>query len=230
MNDQSKSIKRAAAAIVVILVGVLIYAVIQNQRFHLIGTNPSMSSVATISPFIKLNYNKVIDAKSVSISASDSSVSGQAVQGKTIILTLNPLTKGKTYTINIRRVSSISGSSIYNQNLSFVPKFIDYNDLPADQREAIMKKQAGNSKVKSDPILGHLPYGNADFRLSGIVSGNPPAVTIKAELLLSAADAKTDANAAAAKYKQEVIDYIESLGLKPESYNINFVVVMPSLY
>ncbi len=228
-NNRPLLLKRLAYAITVVLVAIAGYFVVVNRHFHLVNTNPTLSKVSTIAPFMKLGFNKDIDPKKVSVTASGDIIGDINVQGKTITLSLKTMAKDKKYSITIKSVTSTGGETITNKTLDFTARFIAFADLPKDQQDTIMQKQAANSKIKSDPILGHLPYGNADFKLRAKVVG-ASTLSLQAELLLSAADARTDQNAAIQQYKGEVLDYIKSLGLNPDSYTINYVVVMPSLY
>jgi len=75
-------------------------------------------------------------------------------------------------------------------------------------------------------MLSHLPYRTTDFSLTAdFVSGqnNQPKLTIDAKILLSQADMSSQ-DQAVALYKQEVLNYINSLGLNPSNYTINYSV------
>jgi hypothetical protein len=48
-------------------------------------------------------------------------------------------------------------------------------------------------------------------------------------LLLSAADVRINASAAAEQYKQEARDYISSNGINPKEYTFEYEIVQPSI-
>lgn len=77
-----------------------------------------------------------------------------------------------------------------------------------------------------EPMLTHLPYQTTDFTLkANFVNGpnNQPKLTMDAIIQLSAAD-KSNESIAVANYKQEVFNYITSVGVNPDAYTINYIV------
>jgi hypothetical protein len=218
--------------LIVLLATYVGFSIYQNFRFRLVDTNPSSSEVATISPFFKLNFNKQLDAKSVSLTVTDGFMSGRySISGKTITLPLaSRLDTNTTYTVNLKSVSSVNGKTIVNRIFHIKPQLLQFSDLPEDQQQALLNRQdRSTNSAASDPIIGYLPHTTPDFTLSALISGddaNQSHLSLEATLYLSQADSG-DPDAAIGMYKQEVIDYITSLKLDPNKYTINYSVSQP---
>jgi hypothetical protein len=73
----------------------------------------------------------------------------------------------------------------------------------------------------TDPIVQYLPHSTLDYNLT--IESSDKKI-LNAQLFLSGAD-QSNASAATALYKQEVVDYITSVGLNPADYTINYTVV-----
>lgn len=76
-----------------------------------------------------------------------------------------------------------------------------------------------------DPIFKYIPHSTLDYSLTGASNGGQALLT--AQLFLTAAD-QSNADAAATQYKQEVLDYITSVGLDPSKYTIDYAIVNQS--
>ena len=76
-----------------------------------------------------------------------------------------------------------------------------------------------------EPLLTHLPYKTTDYSLTasyGSGSNGQPILQVDAVIRMAAADAGSPD--AVNRYKQEVIDYINSCGVNATSYVINYTV------
>lgn len=225
------TIKRVAlytAGVIVVLLGLQLW---YSLRFHVVNVNPSLRSVSTISPFLKVSFNKALVPGSVKITASPTSAIGTpVVAGKVITIPLvSPLQIGHPYSVTIAQVTSVSGKTITNKTFTFKPRFISSADLPADQRQALLKAQTNNKTNTADPILKHIPYKTTDFQISQDVNpqkNQPKNFPLLVTVVLAGADMGNQA-AAAAQHKQEALDYITSLGLNPNNYSITYIVQLP---
>lgn len=74
--------------------------------------------------------------------------------------------------------------------------------------------------VKTDPMFDYLPHSTLDYTLTATVDSSNKTI-LNAQLFLTEAD-QADPSAALAQYKQEVVEYIQSVGLNPNSYTINY--------
>lgn len=219
-----------ATTIALIVLAYLGFVVYQNFGFRLLDTNPGVGSVATISPFFKINFNKPLNAKSVSLTTTDGFMNGYSVSGKTITIQLQyPLNENLTYTVHLKSVSSTGGKIITGQTFTIQPRVMLSSELPKDQQEALINAQDKITGAVADPIIAHLPYTTPDFTLSTLISGdeaNQSHLILEATLYLSNAD-MGDPTSAENTYEQEVRSYIQSLKLNPDKYNIQYTVNQP---
>jgi len=135
-------------AIILVFVG---YEVYFSTTFHLVSTNPSTHSVATASPFFKINFNRPLVNSGLRISASPNIISSYSLSGKTIDIVLKtPLNQDQAYTISLNNVSDTNGKTIASKVFSFKPKYIASQDLPADQRQALLKVQTQHTPSRNN--------------------------------------------------------------------------------
>jgi len=138
----------------VLVVAFVAYQVVRSQRFHVVSTYPSTSNVATVSPFLKINFNKTLSRRGLSIASSYSVAKSYKIEGKVLVVTLkSPMTADYSYYIKINNISDIYGHKINNEVFSFVPKFMSSQDLPKDQQQALLQAQAQVPKSKSNVVF-----------------------------------------------------------------------------
>jgi hypothetical protein len=232
-NNKSNK-KLIVIVIVIILVIASVFFAIKNSKFHVVSTDPNTNEVASVSPFFKINFNKTLSSNGLKVSSSPAIISSYKVSGKYINADLNiPLQLNQTYTITVGYVADAAGDTITNRTFTFTAKDVPSNGLSKEQQQALLHTQTQYLQNTSDPILGHLPYGGLTFSLSGTqtMQNGKTVVILNARLLLTAADVNSgpDAEQAAInQYKQDVINYIQSLGINPNNYTINYEVVQPT--
>ncbi|HSW85256.1 MAG TPA: Ig-like domain-containing protein [Candidatus Saccharimonadales bacterium] len=135
----------------VLLAVFLAFEFITSRHFHVVGTNPKTNKVATVSPFIKIKFNKPLSKKGVSINSSYSIIKSYNIQDKTLVITLKtPMTQGYNYFIRIKSIADLDGDTIVNQVFSFTPKYISPQDLPKDQQRALLQLQTNHPKSQGD--------------------------------------------------------------------------------
>jgi hypothetical protein len=222
---KSSQIKLFAYVLGSLVIVILIFSVFNSRKFHVVSTNPSTSSVSYITPFFIINYNKSI-AASVSISSSPNLVRNYTVSGETIIINLNSMRVGVSYFIDIKSVTDINRGVIKNKIFKFTAQNISYDNLPKDQQQIIVNNQDRYPSPINNPITAHLPYTTAGYSLSSDIVSGPNGMAelvLNATITLSQVD-MTDETAAIAGYKQDIVNYIESLGLNPANYTINYTI------
>ena len=163
----SNSFKKLLVASVVVVLLFVVGLFFWNLRFHITGTNPPLSSVDFVIPYIDVTFNKSLDPKSAVVNSS-SPVKAYAVVGsKDLRIYLQaPMTANKSYTLLIKSIESSGNSLLINQKLTFVARNVDFNQLtPAEQKE-IINEQSQFPPSMEDPILSHLPYGTLDYNLT----------------------------------------------------------------
>lgn len=212
--------------LLILMVGLLYYTLF---TFHVTGTTPDTKKFSHLSPFIDIHFNKELDENDLDLSVDQSPITGHSVvDKKTLRIGLDTLELDQEYTIQIYRITAKDGKVITNKFLRFNTKDIPFDKLSKSQSEQILKAQDTPNGPKADPILSFLPYSDLHFNLEPIV--NSETVEIKAELLLSNADVKTDRTSAIEQYKKEVDDYLNSTKLDISKYNLQYVIIEPSIY
>ena len=198
--------------------------IVQGQRFHIVSTSPSLSNVAQVSPYIYVNFNKSLDVAACNASSKDQIITGYAIKGKQLQVSLNErLDMSKVYKIKIVAKALASDQNVVKE-ISFTARDIPVEDLPKQQQDLILLRQRDYLKSQSDPIIRSLPHGTLDYNLTSeyVRNGSKSDLILHASLLLTGADLKGDSTSIVNQYKQEVVDYIKSLGLDPTKYTIDY--------
>ena len=225
-DKKHRQIKLALYGLVIITLLLIIFGFIKAQKFHVVSTNPPVNAVSSVAPFFKINFNKTLIASSVKISSYPNVIGSYTVDGKTIDVSLLSLNLAVPYRINVVYAESTNHAVIKNQVFYFVTKDISANDLPKDQQQAILKNQQVYPTVESDPIIKDLPHATLNYTLTAHIIkevNNQSKLVLEAQIQLSQADNGNQA-AAVANYKQQIISYIQSLGLDPNNYTIDYTV------
>jgi hypothetical protein len=76
-------------------------------------------------------------------------------------------------------------------------------------------------KPNLDPVLSKLPYSTLNYQVEAIVDDNDK-VTLDVLLLPTSSDYRTGIDAAIETYKQEMLSWLESQGINPDNYTINY--------
>jgi len=198
------------------------------RKFHIVSTDPPVSRVSNSIPFFNINFNKPLVSKSLKITSSPDIISSYNVSGKAIDISLKPLTVNQAYTITINSLAATDNETIQNKSLRFVAQYISPQDLPNDQKQAILHNQENYSSPADNPIVGHLPHSTLNFILSAQVTtgtNSKPSLVLQAQILLAPGVTGATAAADINQYKQDVLSYIQSLGLNPAQYNIQYQIV-----
>lgn len=126
-DDSFKKRLRLLAILLVVIVIVFgtIFFFTHQTPLQITSTNPSLSTITTQAPTLKLTFNMPLAAKSASVTSNPSIVTDSSVSGSTLTLTLKEQTMLilHTYTINLQNLRSISGRKLKNGQVSFSPKF-----------------------------------------------------------------------------------------------------------
>lgn len=203
----------------------LYYAVF---TFHVTGTNPKMTAVSMQTPYIKINFSQPISTNNLSVLASDPAImANYEVSGKQLTINLQSL-YNVSYVVTVKHIQSTKGKNLDNLTFRFTPQYIEFQNLPKSQQDTLLKNQDKTPAVNNDPIFNYVPHSTLDYNLTAVVSNDSQGqstVGLQAQLLLSAADVNSGQDAAVATYKQEVLDYLKSVGLNPDKYTITYTVV-----
>lgn len=126
-DDSFKRRLRLLAILFVVLVVVFgtIFFFTHQTPLQVTSTSPSLSTITTQAPMLKLTFNMPLKASSASVTSNPSIVTSSKVSGNTLTLTLKSRTMLilHTYTINLQNLRSTSGRKMKNGQVSFSPKF-----------------------------------------------------------------------------------------------------------
>lgn len=224
--------------IILAVVGLLAWQIYLSLTFRLTKTIPKpKGTVSTALQTFVVEFNKELDPGVdylASIADGQKHVAKIKIDGKSLEVRTNSAIDGKRYNFTIKNIKSKSGSVIPQINFDYTARYIPFDRLPKDQQRLVERQE--DQLSEDNPILSRLPYGDLHFRLSAEFEEHEEESTkigelrLKAEILLSASDVRSDRDAAIAIYKQEVLDYIKSLGFDPASYKIDYEIIEPSLY
>jgi len=227
--NQKSIIIRLLAVVVVLLLIVAGYAVYKDSQFREIGSSPALGNMNIYTSSVSLDFSRQLSGSGASVSISPNILKSSVESGKSLTLQLKfPSTQDQTYTITIHSIAAADGSKLHNLTLSFKPKYATISDLPKPQQKQIVSNQDKNQGPSQDPIMQYLPHNTIDYALTGLISeqGTKSVLTLQATLYISEAG-MSDEQTAIAQEKQEVISYIQSLGLNPANYTIDYTVSTP---
>ena len=220
--------KKIIIGLILLSLAVLTFLVYQTLTFRFIGTNPGTNKISVISPYIDVEFSKPLNQDSVALSGENAPISKFDIVDKKILrIFLTELKLDTRYRIIIESIAAEDGKQLKNQEISFTTKDIEFDDLPRDQQQAILELQDKPSPIKSDPVLEFLPYGGLNYEINAVTRDSTTILQVR--LLLSAADVRINASAAAEQYKQEARDYISSNGINPKEYTFEYEIVQPSI-
>ena len=212
-------IKYIVLAAIVFLFILIVIIVRNSLAFKLVNTNPSSNSVATVSPFFDINFNKDLSSKALVIS-SPQSISSYKVAGKSIDIALNiPLTPNKKYLIKVSDIYSKSGQYIKPQYFYFTPKNIEGNSLPADQTQALINKEKQyDQQVEGNSLLQLLPFNgpNFEYRVNYTINYSSNTDTVVIEI-----------TGPTLQSQQDALAWIKSQGYNTAKLDINYISEQP---
>jgi hypothetical protein len=219
MQEQPPLIKYGRQLLVLIVVLLIVFvgrAIYLSATFRLIGTDPNINSLATVSPFFKVNFNKTL-AKNVSVSVAPLDLmASYSVSGSTVTVLLNePLTAGSLYSITVSNISDEKGKHLPNHSFVFRPQDLPESDLSAAQQQALLSIQERYTHViDSNKLVQLLPFtgGGNEFQVSYSVTSidQQPKLTI----IITAPTQQG---------QEDGLTWIKEVGFNPVSYSINYV-------
>lgn len=230
-SNQPVNIRKFLLSVLLVVILLAAGSFVYNLRFHLVSTDPPLKAFPVMAPYIDANFNKTLAKKGHIIGSSADIVRTYEVNGKQLRIFLkSPLEINKEYTLTLENITSERGKIIKQQKLTFTALDLPFSSLSSDQQKYILDHQDKNQGVRDDPITSHLPHSTLDYNLTSEVdkdnAGNDILV-LNAEILLAESDLGPGQDQTVQAYKQEVVDYIKSLGLDPANYTIRYTIVTP---
>jgi hypothetical protein len=158
MRKQLLTPKRLKIIIIVVVLLLAIWAGFIAHRastFHVIKTNPSTRSVATITPFLDVYFSRELSQAGLSVTSSPQIIVSHSISGKVLKLNLSgPLQANVNYIITVNAISDTTGKTLKNINFSITPSAVDYSQLPADQQKAILQRQTASANKDALAFTG----------------------------------------------------------------------------
>lgn len=208
---QTKVVIGLIIALIWFWVGLLFYKL---QQFRLVQTNPSVGNVATVSPFMDIEYNKPLSSN-VRVTTTSKIIESVQIQGDEIhILFYIPL-QLSTYSINVSNISDTAGQTLKDETFVFTPKIMTNSQLPSDQQAALQSIQLEYAKkVQGDPLIRFLPFtgGGNEFKITYSISGQGSNIQITVTITAANQQGFNDA-----------ITWIKEIGANPNNYHIVYV-------
>jgi hypothetical protein len=212
-RKQYKLILIPIVCVVIFIVGLKIY---QTVTFRLVGTNPSVNRVATISPFFKVEFNKNLIRQDISITSTSNVLASYSVSGSIIDILLNePLSSSKSYSITVSNIYSTAHKHLANQKFTFTPKNVTAESLPQDQKQALNSiQQQYNRAIQGNGLVPLLPFisGGSEFR----VDYTARYVDQKAHLVIVITSLTQGGY-------NDALSWIKAVGFNPANYDIVYV-------
>lgn len=174
-NDDYKRITRFVFVLVMfVLVMFVGYQLYLSRHFRVTNTSPKTSNIAAVSPFLKINFNRQLSPKGLSLSSSYSVIKSYRIDGKTLVVNLKtPMTASYSYYVKINNVHDVGGEKLTNKVFLFTPKNIAYQKLSKDQQSALLQAQANRPHT-----VGDITFAGIDTLVSYGVS-NTQATSLR---------------------------------------------------
>lgn len=229
MSEHDKTLLKrtgvvVAGLLIILFAWLIFYA---NFIFHVTGITPNDGDISQYTPVLNVSFSHDIDSKKIVTTMQPDAIGSAIVKNKALTINFDILEVGQKYTVTVKNISSTSGKKLPDQTITFTAKDIPFDKLPASQQEAAMQQQNSPGAANTqDKAYNYIPYGDLNYNLS--IDDNNGVIVITAELLLSAADVRSDRNAAIEQYKREVLDYMKKSGLDPTKYQITYTVTESS--
>jgi hypothetical protein len=212
-----KRLRMLVAVVIVLIGGLIIYEIVRSFQLHIVSTDPALSDVATVSPFLKVNFNNPLSSSNLSVSSQSGIIQSYSVANKTLTINfVEPLALQQTYTITIASVADTAGKRLTNTKLSFIAKYVSSNKLSTAQTQAQLQTQSQYSQTpEANPLAQELPYLGAgeEFRIDDSVQTNNQIV-----ITITAPNPQA---------QQDALTWITSQGYNPAKLDIKYVTAQP---
>ena len=181
------------AIIILLIIGFFVAAYIfYNNRFRVVSSSPSTNTFPSSSNEIAFVFNKKLDSSRLTndlISIEPVSDFGINIEDKTLKIIFSRSPRAN-FTISIKNIYSIGGSSISNLNRSFSVEYVAYKDL-SDYEKSRQVNQSSNF-TSIYPIIEQLPIRTNEYTITYTIpsnyspsSDNPAPLILNVEITLT---------------------------------------------
>ena len=137
--------KLVGLCIVAILLLLLLFVprVQKQSGFNVDTTNPKLNNIATISPYLQINFTRDLSSKNFKYTSSNDLIKSYTIKGKTVQLNFNggKFKAGQKYSVTIQSISSKAGETITNHKLEFTTTERTFESLSAEEQKAAIAAQ-----------------------------------------------------------------------------------------
>lgn len=209
---------------------VLIYTFV---IFHVTAVEPSGSKVSIYQPRFTITFNKDLSSDGLSVKIDNLQYETSIKDNVLTIDVYTYMEADTPYTFTIESVHSKSGDILRNYKINFTASN-DNSLISEEANKIILDRQDNKAGLLSDPIYSHIPHSTLDYTINARggtdSSDDDNKTTIIITINLSAADVKSGRDAAVELYKQDAMEYLQSLSdIDLSSYIIEVNVIEPTL-
>ncbi len=231
MQSHKKQIISLVTIGLILISCLAIFQTVNNSHFRITTITPdATNNVPTSLSRFSVEFNQTLAPNqdyTKNLGGDVRHITKISVNGKSMTIFTEPHENSKHYSFQIKNIKSTNGEIIESVWFKYTAKYIPYNKLSRKEQQLYVEQNDSYKTI--DPIINKLPHDTLSYRLSAIFGseedGQSTDFVLTAELYLSNSDTKTDEGGVIIERKKEVTDYILSLGLKPESYTIHYLVV-----
>lgn len=139
INPKIKLLVLFVLVAIILVIGFLFY---RSSQFRIVRTDPKLSSVSKVAPYLRVYFNDAIDSSSLKVSDPDSIIGSTKINNKSVVFYFKEnLVKDIRYTITIRSIKNEQGELLINKPLTFVAKNIGYDKLSKEQQQTLVARQ-----------------------------------------------------------------------------------------
>lgn len=139
----NKKLVALCVVAIVVLLSMIIPRTAKQSGFNVDSTDPKLGNMATISPYLRVNFTRDISEKNFHYSSSNDSVKSYSIKGKTVQFNFkgNKFEAGKKYSITIKSISSKQGETITDYKLNFKTTERRFDSLTDEEQKAVIAAQ-----------------------------------------------------------------------------------------
>lgn len=210
--------KNLLISIIILIILIPVFAYITASRgFRVTGYSPALNNIATVTPYLDVNFSNDVSKSNLNIYSPQSIVSSyKIISPKTVRVYFNiPFSENTKYQLILGIVGSTNGKILRNYSFSFNPVYINSQSLPKSQQQYLLSQQdKPKSEIFGTTLVNLLPFiGAGDtFLINYNLINQKPYITITTNT---------------AQGKQQALTWITSQGYDPTKLNIIYINQAP---
>lgn len=194
--------------------------------FHVVSVIPDGSVLSKYQPEIIITFNKPVSDHNLEVLFANKKQEVTVRDNQIRFVVRQNMDDGKKYNLVLKKIQSNSGDIIKDQIFSFTASS-DSSLITPEQDKRILKEQDDKTGYFTDPIMEFLPYETLDYTVSGVEQENGK-ILVEITISLTAADIRTDRQAAIDQYISDAMTYLKNLPeIQIKDYEIKTTVIDP---